>query len=167
MILDGDLFLNDSGLTISADNKKALDVYVWYYLLNNKDAIFNCVRGTAQGNLDMEMFKDIMIPTVDISLQQSLMPEFKQVSLMKDSIRKWQEESHLLLAKLSNDAMKEEVTESEETKPKKKSSKKIINEDTTEENIEENIKITLKKEKKKADTDAKKDRKAGKKHLVV
>ena len=62
------IFLNDSGLSVKpkTDNHK----YVGYYLLHNQDIIYNCARGTAQKNLEMDMFKSIKIPIPSIERQQ-------------------------------------------------------------------------------------------------
>jgi type I restriction-modification system DNA methylase subunit len=51
------IFLNDSGLSIKPKTDILLHKYIGYYLLHNQSIIYNCARGTAQKNLEMDIFK--------------------------------------------------------------------------------------------------------------
>ena len=61
------IFLNDSGLTVKPKTNILLHKYLGYYLLHNQNIIYNCARGPAQKNLEIDIFKSIkiQIPTLD------------------------------------------------------------------------------------------------------
>lgn len=70
------LFLNDSGLTIKPINLEIiLHKYLGYYLINNNDLIYNCARGSAQKNLNMDDFKNIEIQIPPIEIQNKIVTE--------------------------------------------------------------------------------------------
>jgi type I restriction-modification system DNA methylase subunit/restriction endonuclease S subunit len=66
------IFLNDSGLTVKPKTDILLHKYIGYYLLHNQSIIYNCARGTAQKNLEMDIFKSIKIPITSIERQQEI-----------------------------------------------------------------------------------------------
>ena len=66
------IFLNDSGLSIKPKTDILLHKYVGYYLLHNQSIIYNCARGTAQKNLEMDIFKSIKIPIPSLDKQQEI-----------------------------------------------------------------------------------------------
>jgi type I restriction enzyme S subunit len=66
------VFLNDSGLSIKPKNDNVLHKYVGYYLLHNQSIIYNCARGTAQKNLEIDIFKSIKIPIPPLERQQEI-----------------------------------------------------------------------------------------------
>jgi type I restriction-modification system DNA methylase subunit len=66
------LFLNDSGLTIKPKDNNIMHRYIGYYFLHNQHMIYNCARGTAQKNLDIEKFKSIKIYIPSLSKQLEL-----------------------------------------------------------------------------------------------
>jgi len=66
------IFLNDSGLSVKPKTEILLHKYLGYYLLNNQNYIYNCARGTAQKNLDIDEFKSIKIPIPSIERQQEI-----------------------------------------------------------------------------------------------
>jgi len=66
------IFLNDSGLSIKPKTDILLHKYVGYYLLHNQSIIYNCARGTAQKNLEMDIFKSIKIPIPSLERQQEI-----------------------------------------------------------------------------------------------
>lgn len=66
------IFLNDSGLSIKPKTNILLHKYIGYYLLHNQNVIYNCARGTAQKNLEMDTFKSIKIPIPSLDLQQEI-----------------------------------------------------------------------------------------------
>ena len=66
------IFLNDSGLSVKPKTDILLHKYVGYYLLHNQSIIYNCARGTAQKNLEMDIFKSIKIPIPSLEHQQEI-----------------------------------------------------------------------------------------------
>ena len=66
------IFLNDSGLSVKPKTDILLHKYVGYYLLHNQSIIYNCARGTAQKNLEMDIFKAIKIPIPSLERQQEI-----------------------------------------------------------------------------------------------
>ena len=60
-IIEGDIFLNDSSLSVHTTDANT-EVFIGAYLLNNTNIIFNCGNASAQKNLDIELFKMIQIP---------------------------------------------------------------------------------------------------------
>ena len=72
-IVDGEFFLNDSGLTISSLSVELIrqDFLDWYVLGLN-ETIYALGRGTAQRNLDVDAFRKIAISVPPIPEQQSI-----------------------------------------------------------------------------------------------
>lgn len=66
------IFLNDSGLSIKPKTDILLHKYIGYYLLHNQSIIYNCARGTAQKNLEIDIFKSIKIPIPSLERQQEI-----------------------------------------------------------------------------------------------
>jgi type I restriction-modification system DNA methylase subunit/restriction endonuclease S subunit len=66
------IFLNDSGLSVKPKTDILLHKYVGYYLLHNQSIIYNCARGTAQKNLEMDIFKSIKIPIPSLERQKEI-----------------------------------------------------------------------------------------------
>jgi len=66
------IFLNDSGLSIKPKTDILLHKYVGYYLLHNQSIIYNCARGTAQKNLEIDIFKSIKIPIPSLERQKEI-----------------------------------------------------------------------------------------------
>lgn len=71
-IVNKHLFLNDSGLSIKPKTNILLHKYIGYYLLSNQNIIYECSRGTAQKNLEMDIFKNIKIPIPSLEQQQEI-----------------------------------------------------------------------------------------------
>jgi type I restriction-modification system DNA methylase subunit/restriction endonuclease S subunit len=66
------IFLNDSGLSIKPKTDILLHKYIGYFLLHNQSIIYNCARGTAQKNLEMDIFKSIKIQIPSLDCQQEI-----------------------------------------------------------------------------------------------
>jgi type I restriction enzyme M protein len=66
------IFLNDSGLSVKPKIDIILHKYIGYYLLHNQSIIYNCARGTAQKNLEIDIFKSIKIPVPSLERQQEI-----------------------------------------------------------------------------------------------
>ena len=71
-IVNQKLFLNDSGLSVKPKTDNVLHKYIAYYLLENQNIIYDCARGTAQKNLDMNKFKNLKIPIPSLERQQEI-----------------------------------------------------------------------------------------------
>ena len=69
-LINNKFYLNDSGMTIIIKNINVLNKFLGYYLFTYQDNIYNCGRGTAQKNLDMELFKNIKIPIPPLEEQE-------------------------------------------------------------------------------------------------
>jgi len=73
MLLNEKYYLNSQAFTIKSKNESIIiDEYLWYYLENNKDKVFNCGRGTAQKAIDINEFKSIKISIPSIEHQQEI-----------------------------------------------------------------------------------------------
>jgi type I restriction enzyme S subunit len=71
-IIHGDYWLMDSGFTITAKESKATSSYIWNWLLQNKKAVYQCGRATAQMNMDMETFKSLQLPLPSLERQEQI-----------------------------------------------------------------------------------------------
>lgn len=71
-IIHGEYWLMDSGFTITAKEDKATSSYIWNWLLQNKKAVYQCGRATAQMNMDMDTFKSLQIPLPSLERQQHI-----------------------------------------------------------------------------------------------
>ena len=71
-IIHGEYWLMDSGFTITAKDGKATSSYIWNWLIQNKKAVYQCGRATAQMNMDMETFKSLQIPLPSLERQQQI-----------------------------------------------------------------------------------------------
>jgi len=66
------IFLNDSGLSVKPKTDMLLHKYIGYYLFHNQNIIYNCARGTAQKNLEIDIFKSIKITIPPLEKQQEI-----------------------------------------------------------------------------------------------
>ena len=72
MILNEKYYLNSQAFTIESAHKSLVNEYLWYYLNNNKEQVFNCGRGTAQKAIDIDKFKSIKIPIPPLEKQREI-----------------------------------------------------------------------------------------------
>ena len=98
------IFLNDSGLSVKPKTDILLHKYIGYYLLHNQNIIYNCSRGTAQKNLEINIFKSIKIPIPSIERQQEIIKylDFIYEKTIKTSNDKIAELKQLNMYCLSN-----------------------------------------------------------------
>lgn len=76
LIIKGKFYLNSQGLTIHSKNiEEVMDKYVWYYLLENKQMVFRCGRGTAQKAIDIPKFQGLKIPVPPLPVQQRIVEQ--------------------------------------------------------------------------------------------
>ena len=88
-IVNQKLFLNDSGLSVKPKTDNVLHKYIAYYLFENQNIIYDCARGTAQKNLDMNKFKNLKIPIPSIEKQKEII---KQIDALIDENKKLEEQ---------------------------------------------------------------------------
>jgi type I restriction enzyme S subunit len=72
MILNEKYYLNSQAFTIKSNSEKLINEYLWYYLDNIKQQIFNCGRGSAQKAIDIDEFKNIKIPIPSLEKQKEI-----------------------------------------------------------------------------------------------
>ena len=84
-LINKQLYLNDSGLTIHHENEQ-YQLFIGYYLLNNQYDIYNMSRGQAQRNLDMEKFKVMKIPVPSPEIQGKCIQIYKEKEQFLQSI---------------------------------------------------------------------------------
>lgn len=70
--VEGEFFLNDSGLTVSPLNGTLLSKFLDYQLMSLNDVIYSLGRGTAQKNLNMSGFRKLKLRIPDIAEQQRI-----------------------------------------------------------------------------------------------
>jgi type I restriction-modification system DNA methylase subunit len=71
-LINKKIFLNDSGLTVKPKTDALLHKYIGHYLMHNQNIIYNCARGTAQKNLEIDTFKSLKIPIPSLERQQEI-----------------------------------------------------------------------------------------------
>lgn len=98
-IIEGDIYLNDSGLSVHNDNPVTFQ-YIGYYLLFNQSVIYNLSRGQAQRNLNMNKFKELKIPLPSLEIQEQCIAIFEEKEAYIESIDKKIEESNKYLDEL-------------------------------------------------------------------
>lgn len=90
-IVNMPLFLNDSGLTIRPKDHTILHEFLGYYMMFNQDKVYNCTKGQAQQNLDMQAFQELSIPVPPIATQKQIVEELsfieKRINNIKESIK--------------------------------------------------------------------------------
>ena len=72
MILNEKYYLNSQAFTIKSNSEKLINEYLWYYLDNIKEQIFNCGRGSAQKAIDIDEFKNIKISIPSLEQQKEI-----------------------------------------------------------------------------------------------
>jgi type I restriction enzyme S subunit len=72
MRLQENYYLNSQGFTIVSNDKNVIDSYLWYYVEHNKEAVYQCGRGSAQKAIDIIEFKSIKIPIPSLERQNEL-----------------------------------------------------------------------------------------------
>lgn len=77
--INGDYWLMDSGFTVKGLSEKTIDVYLYYWLLQHKERVYQCGRATAQMNMDMDTFRDLEIPLPSLAEQQTLQSDFDEI----------------------------------------------------------------------------------------
>lgn len=71
--VDGDFFLNDSGLTLSPKSDELSQNFLNKIIFSLNDRIYRIGRGTAQKNLNMDAFKKLIISYPPLAEQESIL----------------------------------------------------------------------------------------------
>lgn len=86
--VDGDFFLNDSGLTVETKDESVLSQkYLDKFLLANSKLIYSLGRGTAQINLDSTAFKQMLIPIPPVARQSEIASKVQALEELLSSMR--------------------------------------------------------------------------------
>lgn len=102
-IIYGEYWLMDSGFTITAKADKAIDSYIWNWLVQNKQLVYSCGRATAQMNMDMDTFKNLTLPLPSLETQQKIVESidgFTQLAHQEEESLKLLEKQVMLLVKM-------------------------------------------------------------------
>jgi type I restriction-modification system DNA methylase subunit/restriction endonuclease S subunit len=75
----GDYWLMDSGFTVKGISEKTNDPYIYYWLAQSKELVYQCGRATAQMNMDMDTFRNLEIPLPPLTEQQTLQSDFDEI----------------------------------------------------------------------------------------
>lgn len=77
--VDGKFFLNDSGLTVrTRDENRLFQRFLDTYLLGIQSQIFDLGRGAAQKNLNVEAFRQLIVPLPPVDEQKRIVAVFDQ-----------------------------------------------------------------------------------------
>jgi len=80
LMITGDYHQNSQGMTIvSKDSAKSINPYIWYWLIINKESVYECGQGTAQKAISMIMLNDLEIPLPPLTEQQTLESDFDEI----------------------------------------------------------------------------------------
>lgn len=88
MIINGPFYMNSQGMTIvSSDDTLYNTQYLWYWLVNNKQTIYDCGRGTAQKAIDMTQFNEIKIPLPPIEKQREIVEQIDTYAVRANKLK--------------------------------------------------------------------------------
>ncbi|GAB6011706.1 restriction endonuclease subunit S [Viscerimonas tarda] len=95
--IEGKFFLNDSGMSLNSINNEITNPkYLDYYLFLNQDIVYDCGRGVAQKNIDIDLFNNIQIPLPPKDIQEKIIAEI-------EVLEKTEEEAKEEIGKLRKD----------------------------------------------------------------
>ena len=86
-IINGDIFINDSCMSVKIINKKiSLFDYISYYLLYNQEKIFKYAEGQGQKNMiTNDLLKKFIIKIPSIQDQEKIIKEIEQIESIKST----------------------------------------------------------------------------------
>lgn len=107
MLINDKFYLNSQALTIfTKDENKITNNYLWYYLLEIKQVIYNCSRGSIQKALDVEQLLKIKIKIPkNKQLIQDLELTFQQIETLQNEVKIADELYKQLIKELSEEAI--------------------------------------------------------------
>ena len=88
-IIKGNIFLNDSSMSIHYDKNLLIEKIIWYNLINKQEYIYiNLTTKSVQTNINMEQFKNyvIMIPKEKTLKKYNLQELINEVDQLKDTL---------------------------------------------------------------------------------
>lgn len=137
------IFLNDSGLSVKPKTDILLHKYIGYYLIHNQSIIYNCARGTAQKNLEMDIFKSLLIPIPSLERQKEIVDYCEANDNLIKQLEKEIETNKKLAQQFITNIVNVDVEELDDTNS-------IISDDDKEviEVLKTKVKKVVKKEKK-------------------
>lgn len=81
-------FLNDSGFTLKVKDKNKINYnFIKSILIKFQNIIFDCTRGHAQRNIDMNLFKKIKIPLPPLDVQQKIVEKIENYQKIIDGAK--------------------------------------------------------------------------------
>lgn len=98
----GKFFLNDSGMTIQADNSITTQ-YIELFLSCHQEMIYLMGRGSAQKNMDMEKFKNFKIPLPPPTIQEQIVKECQEIDKEYETARMSVEHYRQKIAEIFNE----------------------------------------------------------------
>ena len=101
--IEGDFFLNDSGLTISPKNTDLTQSFLDKVVLSLNKTIYSLGKGMAQKNLDMDAFKQLNISYPSNVEQKLIVEKLENIFVSIDRAIEYtkQKENELISLKLS------------------------------------------------------------------
>jgi type I restriction-modification system DNA methylase subunit/restriction endonuclease S subunit len=108
------LFLNDSGMTVKPKSQEITHKYLGYYLFCNQKIIYDCARGTAQKNMDIEKFNSLPIPIPSLRTQERIVQECERLDKLITDLEADIESDKSLASEFLNRAIKGRETEEEQ-----------------------------------------------------
>lgn len=118
-IIKGNIYLNDSGFTMFYQKNNTLLLYL-LRIINDK--IYECKRGSAQLNMDMNEFKKIKIKVLKdkVLIKHKLQDKFDEVDKMKEELEEtkktYQEDIKKLMEPFKQDGMSDEEDDNSSSK---------------------------------------------------
>jgi len=110
------IFLNDSGLSVKPKTDILLHKYIGYYLLYNQNIIYKCARGTAQKNLEIDIFKLIKIIIPSIERQKEIVEYCEQNDKLIQLLEKEIEDNKKQAYQFINDILKLSSSQEQQNK---------------------------------------------------
>lgn len=107
--VEGKFYLLDSGFTISITKdctNKVLKSFVTSILMHSQDKIYRCGRGAAQKNLDINSFKNILIPIPCLEEQIEITQKLETLEQTLNDLLKHLHNLKLLRKKLINELIR-------------------------------------------------------------
>jgi hypothetical protein len=151
-LLNDDVFLNDSGMSLHIFDNINKELYIGMYLLNNSLYVYNCANASAQKNIDMDLFKQLKIPIPrDTVLIDNLETDFKQIETLQKEIKDNESEYKRVLQELADDIKPTTKLDSKDTESDN-NNQSCIGSDTESIDVSDKERTRKKKKKKSRKT---------------
>jgi len=152
-IINGNIFLNDSGFTIKSNTKNISNDLLLYTLRNYNDVIYECKRGSAQLNMNMDDIKNTMIKVLTEKQMKKLKLQelFDEVGELKETLEKNKEQYQNMMKEMFKDFEEDEESDNEESSDSESESESD-NSSSSDSEESEDEKPVKKSNKKKVET---------------